>query len=60
MARQFTSYINALNLSYEEELQGQGYFGELASFFKNNQISLMNYIQTDILLFENPFHFCLC
>ena len=42
MARQFTSYINALNLSYEEELQGQGYFGELASFFKNNQKKALN------------------
>ena len=42
MTRQFTNYIDALNLSYEEELSGQGYFEELASFFKNNQKKALN------------------
>ena len=42
MARQFTNYIDALNQSYEEELNGQGYFEELASYYKNNQKKALN------------------
>ena len=42
MTRQFTNYIEALNLFYEEELNGLGYFEELASYYKDNQKKALN------------------
>jgi hypothetical protein len=42
VTRQFTNYIEALNLFYEEELNGLGYFEELASYYKDNQKKALN------------------
>ena len=42
MTRQFTNYIEALNLFYEEELNGLGYFEELARYYKDNQKKALN------------------
>ena len=42
MTRQFTNYIEVLNLFYEEELNGLGYFEELASYYKDNQKKALN------------------
>ena len=42
MTRQFTNYIEALKLFYEEELNGLGYFEELASYYKDNQKKALN------------------
>ena len=57
MTRQFTNYIDALNLSYEEELSGQGYFEELASFFNDNQkkaLKLMKEIEVIVVNHLQP------
>ena len=42
MTRQFTNYIEALKLFYEEELNGLGYFEELSSYYKDNLKKALN------------------
>ena len=57
MTRKFTNYIDALKLSYEEELNGQGYFEELATFFNNNQkkaLKLMEEIEVIVVNHLQP------
>ena len=57
MTRHFTNYIETLNLFYEEELNGLGYFEELATFFNNNQkkaLKLMEEIEVIVVNHLQP------